>query len=220
MKDGWGILLSFGYVIFILILAKRIEKKRWASPFVARKWVHLAVGSWVLPTFFLFDWWFMAIVPPFCFIWANLYLERKRFFSFGSEEGGYGTIYFPISFVLLLTFFWSPSLRVYACLGVLAMAWGDSLAAVVGKKWGHHHYAIGRTLKSFEGSLAMLGGTFVACWVSFLLFQPGSFKTMAIQSGVLAVVATLLESFSVRGLDNLTVPLGTAWIGVLLFSGL
>jgi len=218
VKEGGAIFFSFAYVILILMLAKKAEGKGWTSPFVTRKLVHLCVGSWILPTFFLFDHWFMAIVPPFCFIWANLALERKRFFSFEGKEKGYGAVYFPISFVLLLTLFWEGSLRAYASLGGLAMAWGDPLAALVGKRWGRHRYSTGGAQKSFEGSLAMLGGSFAACGVSFLLFQGGTLKEILIQSTLLATFATLMESISSRGLDNLTVPLGSAWAGYFLFT--
>ena len=218
MKDGWGIFFSFAYVILILIIAKRAEVKGWVSPFAARKLIHLFVGSWILPTFFLFDHWFMAILPPFCFIWVNLYLERKRFFSFEKREAGYGTVYFPISFVLLLTLFWEEPLRLYACFGGLSMAWGDSLAALVGKIWGRHRYSIGQTQKSLEGSLAMMGSAFGACLVSFLIFQPGPFQERIVQSGLIAVVATVTESLFGRGIDNMAVPLGSAGFGYFLLT--
>lgn len=218
MKDGWGIFFSFAYVLLILSFSRRMESGGKLSPFVVRKLTHLFVGSWILPTFFLFRHWFMAILPPFCFIWMNLYLERKRFFSFETREGGYGTVYFPISFVLLLTLFWEEPLRVCALLGGLTMAWGDSLAALVGTRWGRHRYSVGRTHKSLEGSLAMWGGSFLASFVAFSLFHPDSFSTIALQSGLLALVATCLESFATRGIDNLTVPLGSAWIGYLFVT--
>ena len=218
MKDILGTILSFAYVILVLIIAKKVEAKGWVSPFAARKWVHLLVGSWILPTFFLFDHWYTAIVPPFCFIWANLYMARKRAFSFETEEAGYGTVYFPISFVFLLTLFWGDAVRGYAALGGLVMAWGDPLAALVGKRWGLHRYPIGQTQKSFEGTLAMGGGAFAACFVSFLLFQHWTFKEMVMSSGILAVFSAVVESLSGRGLDNLTVPLGAAWLSYFLFA--
>jgi len=219
MQEMWGILFSFLYVIAILLIATVMEAKEWLSPYVARKFVHFLVGSWILPTFFLFDHWYMAIIPPFCFIWANLYLERKRLFSFEMREG-YGTVYFPISFLLLLIFFWDPSLRVYAVLGGLIMAWGDPMAALIGRRWGKHRYPRGQIYKSFEGSAAMAVTAFVACFVSFAVFQPSALWNTVAWSLLLAGLATLIEAFSGRGLDNLTVPLGTAWIGYLLFVNL
>ena len=218
MKDILGILFSFAYVILVLTFAKKVEAKGWMSPFATRKGVHLLVGSWILPTFFLFDHWYTAIVPPFCFVWANLYLVRKHAFSFETKETGYGAVYFPISFVFLLTFFWGDAVRSYAALGGLAMAWGDPLAALIGKRWGFHRYPLGQTQKSFEGTLAMAGGAFIACLVSFLLFQSWTFKEIVVSSGILAVFSAIVESLSGRGLDNLTVPLGAAWLGYFLFA--
>ncbi|MBI4435813.1 MAG: hypothetical protein HY590_00140 [Candidatus Omnitrophica bacterium] len=210
MEEGWGVLLSFAYVMAILSLAKGAEGKGWVSPFTARKLVHLFVGSWVLPTFFLFDHWFIAIVPPFSFVWVNLYLERKRFFSFGTTDRNFGAVYFPISFVILLTFCWEGPLRLFASVGILGMAWGDPLAALAGKRWGRHRYRLGGAEKSLEGSAMMWGGTFLGGLVSFLLFQPGPLQGTLAYSGIVATVATLVEAVSGRGMDNLTVPLGSA----------
>lgn len=218
MKDILGLFLSFAYVVLVLAGAKGAEGKGWSTPFVTRKLVHLLVGSWIIPTFFLFDHWVAAALPPFCFIWINLYLEKKRLFSLGSHRPDYGTVYFPISFVLLLIFFWEEPLRVFACLGALGMAWGDALAALVGKRWGRHRYGPIGMQKSLEGSLAMGAGAFLASFVSLLLFQPGTFQTMILRSVLSAFVATVLESFSRRALDNLTVPLGSAWAGYLIFT--
>ena len=218
MKDGFGILLSFGYVVLVLALAKKAEARGWTSPFVTRMWVQFQVGSWVLPTFFLFDHWYTAIVPPFCFVWVNLYLARKRAFSFDTKEMGYGTVYFPISLVILLTLFWESSFRCYASAGGLVMAWGDPLAALIGKRWGAHRYPVGQKQKSIEGTLAMAGGAFAACWVSFSLFEAWTFREMVVSSGILTVFSASVESFLSRGLDNLAVPLGTAWLGYFLFA--
>jgi len=215
MTEGWGVFLSFLYVGAVLWVVKKGET-RWYSPFTARKLIHLFVGTWVLPSFFLFRHWYVAILPPFAFIWINLLLERRRFFSFGASEVGFGTVYFPMSCVILLVLFWAEPLRLCAGCGALALAWGDSLAALVGKKWGRHRYTVKRTEKSFEGSLAMAGGTFAGCVVSFLLFQPRPFETIVFWSASIALLASILESISTRGLDNLTVPLGSAWAAYLL----
>ncbi len=216
MWEGWALCISFLYVLAVLAAAKQAEQRKLASSFVLRKLAHLLVGSWVLPAYFLFEHWWMAVIPPFCFVWANLYLEKRRFFSF--EEGeGYGTVYFPISIVFLFTLFWEMPLRPYACSGILAMAWGDPLAAIVGTKWGRLRFPFAAGRKTVEGSLVMLGGSFLAGWVSLALFQGGSLEEIWMPSFSLAAVATLMELFAGRGLDNLTVPLATALSGYLFF---
>lgn len=219
MKEGWGLFLSFGYVLLVLWGLRVLEEKGHLSPFEARKGIHILVGSWMVPTFFLFDHWYMAILPPFSFIWVNLTLERKRFFSFDAKSEGYGAVYFPIAFVLLLTLFWEEPVRVYACLGGLTLAWGDALAALVGKRWGHHPYRIGPFRKSLEGTMAMMAGAFAASYFSFFLFQPGEAGSVVAQSALVAAWATLMESLVGRGIDNITIPLGSAFFAYFLFSG-
>jgi phytol kinase len=73
--------------------------------------------------------------------------------------------------------------------------------------------------KSWEGSLTMAGVSYIICSLVLLGIQGNHWQTWAIALMV-AVAATLLEAFSKLGIDNLTVPLGSAvlaaWLNQLL----
>lgn len=72
---------------------------------------------------------------------------------------------------------------------------GDTLAALIGRKFGRHRF--GR--KSLEGSLACLAGTMLVACVT-----PGLPLSV---TAVGAVAAALTEAFSMRIDDNVSVPL-------------
>lgn len=72
---------------------------------------------------------------------------------------------------------------------------GDSMAAIIGRKFGRHKF--GR--KSVEGSLACLAGTLAVAWL-----VPGILFPVAITG---AVVATLVEALSIGVDDNVSVPI-------------
>ena len=86
--------------------------------------------------------------------------------------------------------------RPAAALGMSAIILGDVAAALVGRRWGKHRY---RNDRSFEGSAAFL----VAAAVGSLLV-PGVPIGIALTAALLGAV---VEGFSKRVDDNLTVPL-------------
>jgi phytol kinase len=96
-----------------------------------------------------------------------------------------------------------------AAIGTLAFA--DAAAALVGRRFGRHGYAVGHARKSLEGSCAFFA---VAALLCALL--PGGGNVFAV--GVFALATTLAEALAGDGLDNAAIPL--AGITALrLFSG-
>lgn len=82
--------------------------------------------------------------------------------------------------------------------GMLALGFADPLAALVGKRWGTTHYMIFGEVRTREGALACAVITaviFLTCGVSI---------SSALLGGI---TIALVEAFSVRGADNLTIPL-------------
>ncbi len=100
-------------------------------------------------------------------------------------------------------------------MGVLIMTWGDGLAALVGQAFGKHPYKIWGMQKSWEGTLTMLGVSYI---ISSLILSSvyGNFGLVWLVALAVAIAATSLEAFSKLGIDNLTVPLGSASIGFWL----
>jgi len=107
----------------------------------------------------------------------------------------------------------------YAVLGILVMTWGDGLAALVGQNFGRHPYVIFGNKKSIEGSLTMALASFVVSVLVLGAIAGITWPVLGIAAGV-AIAATLLETLSFYGLDNLTVPLGSAFIAYGLMQPL
>jgi phytol kinase len=117
-----------------------------------------------------------------------------------------GVFYYAVSITCLVAWFWSINLPEYAVVGVLVMAWGDGLAALVGQRWGKHRYEFMSNKKSWEGSLAMLFISYVVASFVLAIANGISLSTWLIPLPV-AIAATTLEAISPGGTDNLTVPL-------------
>jgi phytol kinase len=209
------LVLAFVYVSIVLALGEGLRRVLRLSVEFTRKFVHIAVGMIAFPLVLLFREWYWAIIPPLVFILVN-YVSYRRQLFLGIETGEknqLGTVYFPISFSILIPLLWSQPALLVASL--MPLTWGDAFAAVLGKRWGAHTYRVFGQTRSLEGSLAMFAFSYVATSLALIAF--GQPLASAFFWGFLtAVVATLVEASSPWGIDNLTIPLTSALVLVLL----
>jgi len=186
-----------------------------------RKFVHIGVGLWAIGTVLVFETWYFAVIPPLSFIVLNYISYRREVFKAMelADKSNLGTVYFPISFALVIALCWVRPAVIAA--GLMPMTWGDAFASIIGRRWGTHRYTIGGSTRSLEGSAAMflfsLASVFLVLW---------GFGTPLVVAGayalVVAAVATLVEAVSIKGLDNITVPLASAlvlWLLTLVLPG-
>jgi len=101
-----------------------------------------------------------------------------------------GATYILLSSCFTIAFFDKP----VAIAALVFIIVGDTLAALIGRKFGRHKFG----KKSIEGSLGCLLGTVL---VAFLV--PGLDLTVGLLG---AVTATVVEALSVRIDDNVSVP--------------
>jgi phytol kinase len=169
----------------------------------------------MLPCLYLFEHWYWAISLPLVFVGLNLLGQRRPPLAFEDQEKC-GPVYFPISFVILISLFWDWPVRWVAGAGILIMAWADAGAALVGERWGRHRFSLFGARKSIEGSLTMLGLSFLTCWFVFGFLARFPIPLTLSVSSAVSLVATGMEALSGRGLDNITVPLSSALVSYLI----
>ena len=213
MSPWLAILLSFGYIFAMLGIAEGLRRQRGYSSDFTRKFIHIAVGMYSVIAILIFEGREWAIVPPAAFIVIN-FLDWK----FGilqamtsSDRSNLGTVYFPLSFVVIIWLFWDrPALLVG---GLMPMTWGDALAAVLGRRYGRRRYTVLGATRSLEGSLVMFGASALTTWLALALLGAGNPLGLALGT---AAGATLAEAISPWGLDNLAVPAASALVLALL----
>ncbi|MBE9191267.1 phosphatidate cytidylyltransferase [Gloeocapsopsis crepidinum LEGE 06123] len=203
-----------GAILLIALVANRYTS---ADSEITRKIVHIGTGNIIL-----FAWW--LDIPASIGIGASVVASIVTLLSYkfpllpGINSVGrqsLGTFFYAVSIGVLVAWFWSVEQPQYAALGILVMTWGDGLAALVGQRFGKHRYKIWGIQKSWEGSLTMTIVSYIVSSLIFLGIQGNVWQTWLI-SLVIALVATTLEAFSKFGIDNLTVPLGSAAIAFAL----
>ncbi len=108
---------------------------------------------------------------------------------------------------------------------MMVLAFSDAAAAVVGElSRKAHEYRLGADKKSLEGSAAMFASSFllIALFLPPLAARDGlvvSAGTALWIAAVAAVLATGLEAVSSGGSDNLTAPLGAAFVLFFMMTG-
>ncbi len=205
------------YLGLILLIAEALNRLTDTHGELTRKIVHIGSGHVLL-----FAWWLE--IPAWVGIAAAAIASIIALISYflpilpsinSVGRRSLGTFFYALSIGILVAIFWPLQHPEYAVIGILVMAWGDGLAALVGQNFGKHPYQIAGMQKSWEGSLTM---TVVSFWVIILILGSvqGFHWQISLIGIAVALVATALESFSKFGIDNLTVPVGSAMLAFLL----
>lgn len=201
----------------IVLLAEFLDRRIPTNTELARKVVHIGTGNVILVA-----WWLQ--IPAWVGISASFIASIIALVSYyvpflpGINSVGrksLGTFFYAVSIGILVAWFWPLGQFQYAALGILVMAWGDGLAGVIGQRFGQHPYEVWGMKKSWEGSLTMLLVSYAVSSLILLSVQGNVWQTWVVSLAI-AFVATSLEAFSKLGIDNLTVPLGSAAVGFFL----
>jgi phytol kinase len=220
--DYTALIVSYAYVFGVIGLGEVLRRLAHRQLEFTRKFIHIGVGMWVVGTVFLFETWYLALIPPATFVVINaISYWRGTFRAMESEErGNLGTIYFPIAFGAVIYYFWSQPVLMVAAM--MPLTWGDAMAAITGRRYGHYHYTVGKHTRSLEGSLAMLFWSWITTSLAlfvmpYLLDKPLiNWMLALIYGGAVALVCTLVEAFSPWGIDNLTIPAAAVLVLSLL----
>jgi phytol kinase len=205
------------WIGFVLSLAWVVSRTVTKDTEILRKIVHIGTGNVIL-----LAWWLDT--PAILGITASILAGAITLLSYrfpilpsinSVGRKSLGTFFYAVSIGILVGWFWYLNQPYYAALGILIMAWGDGSAALVGQRFGKHKYIVFGGQKSWEGSLSM---TFVSYIISSLILYSvqGNIWQTWVVSLLVAVFATFLEAFSFLGIDNITVPIGSAALAVLL----
>ena len=219
MNNFIGILVSYVYIALVIIGAKIFKKK---GKEASRKFIHIMLGNWwFIAMYYFTNVWFAAFVPA-TFVIINYISYKKDLIKVMERDvqDGLGTVYYAISLLILVI----VSFGVYKepSLGLipnLVMAYGDGLAGLLGRMIKSKRYKLSDTKKSVAGSITMfvistllIGGFLLYCHKEIFLSTP-HWPLFAVFIGF---AITAIEAISEKGTDNITVPLGTLCMLLLI----
>ena len=200
------------YVGCLIVLASWIRSKWSDGKELSRKIIHIGSG-FLLPISFWLQ------LPRFISLTAALIATVLVILNYQRSWFGliedvdrktYGTIFYCVSISGLIFFFWEENpLAMLA--GSLVMALSDGLASLIGKGLPSPKWTVQDQTKSLAGTTTMLLTT------SLVLLSISQLTGCALSIASITIIsftATILEQWSIYGVDNLTVPMSTA----LMFS--
>ncbi len=196
-----------------MFIVATILPKYHVSNELTRKLVHIGMSNWWFIVLFFFTQFHFALIPAVSFILLN-YLSYRYHLVKGIEredKSDLGTIYYPISLVILVIFSFGLLSKPYiGAIGVFIMGYGDGIAGILGSRFGKKRLCKNKT---YIGSMFMFIISFLTTFILLWYYHP---VHMILYSFIIASVATILELFSYKGIDNLTVPIMSSFIYYLL----
>ncbi len=222
-------LLCYIYILFMILVSSKVPKLWHVSSKASRKFLHAMIGNlpFIIP-FFTASIYPTLVAAPFILVTfmaspasplKNISAKLKGLANLTEEGHHLGLVFYAISYTILAFIFASKPYVIAA--GILPMAYGDSTASLVGEKHGRTKYKLVAN-KSLEGSVAMLLVSFVSFTLSlvfFSFFYSFSPTERIVPALAAALVTTLVEAFSPKGTDNLTVPASGALAFLVLTGG-
>ena len=193
------------YIFSIFFLSSVFHKDKTNNE-LKRKVVHIGIGPLVpIAQFLKID---QNSALFFTGIISLLVLINYKYKIFPTiedvERKSYGTLFYCLSLFILISLFWDKD--PYSLIaGFFIMTFGDGLAGLIGKTFNSRSWIFFKQKKSLFGTITMLLTSLIV--VSLLGYtQQNSFN---LNYFTIAFIATLLEQFSVLGIDNLIVPISS-----------
>jgi phytol kinase len=208
-------------------------QRGWIESRLSRKVIHITTGPIFVLCWFLFRdtpdarWWAAAvpllITLQFALIGSGVIKDEAAVQAM-SRSGDRreilrGPLIYGIVFVALTLLFWKDS--PIGMTALMLMCGGDGIADIVGRRVPSPKLPWGRE-KSVIGTVSVLVGGFVLSafilwiYVAARVF-PAPLSGYLAPLALLSLTAAAVESLPFRDVDNLTVPLAAALVGLLVF---
>ncbi|MEO6332429.1 MAG: hypothetical protein ABIV11_10650 [Gemmatimonadaceae bacterium] len=181
-----------------------------------RKLVHFGGGivAAVFPWIFGSHWTVLGLALLFVVV---LWETRRRGLLgsvHGVERRSEGALYYPAAIYLLFVI--GAGRPVFYMIAVLALVVSDTVAAVLGSAYGRVRYVVEADRRTVEGSAVFFLSTFLVVHLPLLLMTDTPRAISVLVALQLALLVTLVEGISIKGNDNLVVPLMTFYLLVKL----
>lgn len=214
-RNIFGLIASIVYILIIILSAKIFDK---SGKEASRKYIHIMLSNWWIIAMIFFDSPLFACICPGLFIIINFisykYNLIKAMERDEDEKDGLGTVYYAISlFVLAYLTFGPLNNTILGLCSIIVMGYADGMAAIIGKAVKSPSFKIGNTKKTLAGCFTMLIITFIIV-SGYLVFNNVAY--WFVKAIIISFIVTGVEAVSIKGTDNLTVPLITAGLLFLI----
>jgi phytol kinase len=222
---GVGILILY-YVVTCFIVPTLFKIWDAVPNEWVRKWQHISYAMSIFILLEMFSTWYIAIAAAFVLVLVAypflMLIERSSFYTrFLTDRTSRGgelrrqMLYVQACFAILIFFFWGvhgAKWQYIAAVAVMAWGFGDAAAALIGKAFGRRRilHSLIEGAKTLEGTTAMIVVATLASFITLLFYVDISWYLCLLISAIVGPVCGVVELFSRRGVDTLTVPITAA----------
>ena len=201
----FSIVLLYLFSIFLIsVVFKKFNKN---SKEITRKIIHIGIGPLIpIAQLLKIDQISALIFTGVVSLMVLINYGYKIFPTIEDvERKSYGTLFYCLSLFILISLFWNKD-PFSLITGFFIMTFGDGLAGLIGKSFNSSSWIFFKQRKSLLGTVAMfITSLIVVCTIGYI--QQNSFYYSYF---TIAFIATILEQFSVLGIDNFIVPISSA----------
>jgi phytol kinase len=210
--DLRGAAIIAGAFLTLLVIAEVWIRTGTAKPEWTRKLVHLGGGVIGLALPFLIDSALVVFILTASLSSLFLLGEKTGLMKslHGVERKSRGSEYYPLAIFLVFVLVGDKPWLYLSAVLVLALA--DAFAAIIGSKYGVLRYEVEDEFKSVEGSLVFFFVAFMAVHLPMLLMTDLPRPVCVLSALLVAMLVTLFEAISLRGTDNLFVPVAVVFV--------
>ena len=217
MNNIFGIVVSIAFIAIIMLSGRLFEK---AGKEASRKFIHIMLSNWwIIAMVFFESPWTVGIMPAI-FVVINYASYKMNIIKVMERDDGdenkesLGTVYYAISLLVLALVTFGPLQNpLIGLCGIAVMGYGDGLSAVIGQSIKSPEYRIKDNKKTVAGSCTMFFVTLLII-AGFLYYSNADY--VGIKSILIASLMTVVEAVSIKGTDNITVPLLTSLMAFLM----
>ena len=195
------------YLILIFLISVIFKKFNEDGREIVRKIIHIGIGPLIpIAQFLKIDQNSALIFTGIVSLMVLINYTYKLFPTIEDvERKSYGTIFYCLSLFILILLFWDTDPNTLIA-GFFIMTFGDGLAGLIGKSINSKSWIIFKQKKSLFGTMTMfLTSLLIVCSLGYS--QQNSFDLNYL---AIAFLATILEQFSVYGIDNFFVPIASS----------
>jgi phytol kinase len=208
------ILIYIFIIFFISIIYKKFNPNNKET---LRKIIHIGIGPLIpLAKFLGIDQisalYFTGLISLLTFI----NYQSKLFPTIEDvDRKSYGTLFYCLSLFILIYLYWNKD-PTSLMAGFFIMTFGDGFAGLIGKNFQSKSWFFLNQKKSFFGTITMFITSLIVIF-SLSYFQKYS---LSINMITIAFISTVIEQFSIFGIDNLIVPISAAFCFNYFITGL
>ena len=195
------------YLFLIFLISIVFNKYNENGKEIVRKIIHIGIGPLIpIAQFLKIDQNSALIFTGIVSLMVFVNYTYKLFPTIEDvERKSYGTLFYCLSLFILIYLFWDQD--PYALIaGFFIMTFGDGFAGLIGKSFKSQNWIFFKQKKSLFGTITMFITSLIVLF-SIGYAQQNSFN---FNYFTIACFATLLEQFSILGIDNFIVPISSA----------